>query len=83
MHGLTPDNVADKLAGTDVKIVVARDGTIISAEIVNKSRERRSTDPSNELCGRWTIAALSRPMARDEQRIFLIRFNLNAKEASG
>jgi TonB family protein len=79
----TPDSVANKLAGTDAKIVVARDGTIISAEIVNKSGEP-ALDKS---VGRVLRAVTKLPpfpaTAHDEQRSFLIRFNLEAKEASG
>jgi TonB family protein len=80
---ITPDSVADKLAATDVKIVVARDGTILSAEIISKSGEP-ALDKS---VGRVLRAVTKLPpfpeSARDEQRSFLIRFNLKAKEASG
>jgi TonB family protein len=80
---ITPDSVADKLAGADVKIVVARDGTIISAEIVSKSGEP-ALDKS---VGRVLRAVTKLPpfptSARDEERTFLIRFNLEGKEASG
>ncbi len=80
---ITPDSVADKLAGADVKIVVARDGTILSAEIIKNSGEP-ALDKS---VGRVLRAVTKLPpfptSARDEQRIFLIRFNLEAKEASG
>jgi outer membrane biosynthesis protein TonB len=80
---ITPDSVADKLAATDAKIVVARDGTILSAEIVSKSGEP-ALDKS---VGRVLRAVTKLPpfpaSARDEQRSFLIRFNLESKEASG
>jgi outer membrane biosynthesis protein TonB len=80
---ITPDSVADKLAATDAKIVVARDGTILSAEILSKSGEP-ALDKS---VGRVLRAVTKLPpfpaSARDEQRSFLIRFNLEAKEASG
>jgi TonB family protein len=80
---ITPDSVADKLAGADVKIVVARDGTILSAEIIKNSGEP-ALDKS---VGRVLRAVTKLPpfpaSARDEQRSFLIRFNLEAKEASG
>jgi outer membrane biosynthesis protein TonB len=80
---ITPDSVADKLAATDAKIVVARDGTILSAEIISKSGEP-ALDKS---VGRALRAVTKLPpfpaSARDEQRSFLLRFNLEAKEASG
>ncbi len=80
---ITPDSVADRLAATDAKIVVARDGTILSAEIISKSGEP-ALDKS---VGRVLRAVTKLPpfpaSARDEQRSFVIRFNLKAKEASG
>jgi TonB family protein len=80
---ITPDSVANKLAGADVKIVVARDGTIISAEIISKSSEP-ALDKSVERVLRAVTKLPPFPAsAHDEQRSFLIRFNLEAKEASG
>jgi TonB family protein len=80
---ITPDGVANTLAGADVKIVVARDGTILSAEVVNKSGER-ALDKSVERVLREVAKLPPFPAsAHDEQRSFLIRFNLEAKEGSG
>jgi periplasmic protein TonB len=79
----TPDSVADKLAGADVKIVVARDGRIISAEIIKKSGERaldRSVENALQAVTRLPPFPAG---AHDEQRSFLLRFNLEAKEGSG
>lgn len=79
----TPDSVANRQAATDVKIVVARDGTIISAEIANHSGER-ALDRSVERALRAVEKLPPFPAgAHDEQRTFLIRFNLDAKESSG
>ncbi len=79
----TPDSVANKLAGADVKIVVARDGTIVSAEIINKSGES-ALDKSVERVLRAVTRLPPFPAsAHDEQRSFLLRFNLEAKEGSG
>ncbi|MGD0814236.1 MAG: energy transducer TonB [Verrucomicrobiota bacterium] len=79
----TPDSVANKLAEVGAKIVVARDGTIISAEIVKKSSEP-ALDKS---VGRVLRAVTKLPpfpaTAHDDQRSFLLLFNLDAKEASG
>jgi len=79
----TPDSVADKLAGADVKIVVARDGRIISAEIIKRSGERaldRSVENALQAVTRLPPFPAG---AHDEQRTFLLRFNLEAKEGSG
>jgi protein TonB len=80
---ITPDSVTDKLAGTDVKIVVARDGSIINAEIVHKSGEP-ALNRSVERALRAVTKLPPFPAgATDEQRSFLIRFSLEAKEGSG
>lgn len=80
---IAPDSVADKLAATGVKIVVARDGTILSAEIVSPSGER-PLDKSVERALRAVMKLPPFPSgAHDEQRSFLIRFNLESKEGSG
>jgi TonB family protein len=83
-HAWTPpDSIADKLAGADVKIVVARDGTILSADIVSKSGKPaldRSVDRALRVVTKLPPFPAS---AHDEQRTFLIRFNLESKEASG
>jgi protein TonB len=80
---LAPDNVANKLAEAKVKIVVQRDGTILSAEIISSSGE----DAVDKSVDRALRAVSSLPHfpegANDQQRTFIIRFNLEAKEASG
>jgi TonB family protein len=79
---IAPDSVANKLAGTDVKIVVARDGAIISAEIIKSSSEP-VLDKSVERALRMVPKLPPFPAAsHDEQRSFLIRFNLESKESS-
>jgi len=80
---ITPDGVANKLASADVKIVVARDGSILSAEIINRSGES-ALDRSVERALRAVDHLIPFPAGtQDEERTFLIRFNLEAKEASG
>jgi TonB family protein len=80
---ITPDSVADKLAGASVKIVVARDGTILSAEIISPSGEPALDKSVGKVLRAVTKLPPFPASARDEQRVFLIRFNLEAKEASG
>lgn len=78
-----PDSSGRKNAVADVKIVVARDGSIISAEFVSKS-EDAAIDRSVK---RALDAVPSLPPfpagATDTQRTFIIRFNLEAKESAG
>jgi TonB family protein len=80
---ITPDNIADKLAAAKVEIVVARDGSIISAEVTNPSGDA-ALDRSVEKALRAVTKLPPFPAgATDEQRHFLIRFNLDTKEQSG
>jgi outer membrane biosynthesis protein TonB len=80
---MTPDSVANKLAAADAKIVVARDGTILSADIINKSGEAALDKSVGKVLRAVTKLPPFPATARDEQRTFIIRFNLTAKEASG
>jgi TonB family protein len=80
---VVPDSVANNLAATDVKIVVARDGTILSSEIINRSGER-ALDTSVERVLRVVTKLPPFPAAsQDQERTFLLRFDLTAKEGSG
>jgi outer membrane biosynthesis protein TonB len=79
----TPDSVANRLAGTDVKIVVARDGAIMSAEIINKSGEAALDRSVGKVLRAVTKLPPFPATSHDEQRSFLIRFSLDAKESSG
>ncbi len=78
-----PDDLADRLASADAKIVVARDGSILSAEIVAHSGHRE-LDRSVDQALRAVLKLPPFPeSARDSERAFLIRFNLEAKLSSG
>lgn len=78
-----PDSVANTAAATFVKIVVARDGSILSAEIMTPSGER-SLDRSVERVLREVTKLPPFPAgATDDQRSFVIRFHLENKEGSG
>ena len=80
---VTPDSVAERSAKIDVKIVVARDGTILSADITSKSGES-ALDKSVERALRVVTKLPAFPAAsHDEQRTFLIRFSPIEKEGSG
>lgn len=73
----------DRLANVDAKIVVARDGSILSAEVVSRSGHR-DLDHSVEQVLRAVAKLPPFPeSAQDAERSFLIRFNLEAKELSG
>jgi TonB family protein len=80
---VAPDSVTDKLASVDVKIVVARDGSILQAEIVNKSGERDLNRSVEQALNRVHHLPPFPSASSDEQRSFLLRFNLDAKQGSG
>jgi TonB family protein len=80
---ITPDSTADRLAAVEVKIVVARDGSIISADVTNPSGDS-ALNRSVEKALRAVRKLPPFPSgATDDQRSFLIRFNLDTKESSG
>jgi len=78
-----PDNAANRLATTDVRIVVARDGTIVSSEIVRRSGEEPMDKSVDRVLREVTKLPPFPAGARDEQRTFIIRFDLESKEGSG
>ena len=79
----TPDNVADQLATADARIIIARDGSIKSAEVISRSGTT-SVDRSVERALRAVTQLPAFPAeSHDQERIFVIRFNLKAKEGTG
>jgi TonB family protein len=78
-----PDDVAGSHASADVQILVARDGSIISAEII-----KPSGDAAVDRSVRRALDAVKQlppfpPAAQDAQRSFIITFDLSAKQSSG
>ena len=80
---ITPDNSVNRLSTPEAKVTIARDGSIISAELVRPSGDS-ALDRSVERVLRDVIKLPPFPAStRDTQRTFVIRFNLEAKEMSG
>jgi len=80
---ITPDSVTDRTASVDAKVTIARDGTILSAEIVRPSGNV-ALDKSVERALRFVTKLPPFPAsARDEERTFKIQFSLEAKDTSG
>jgi len=80
---ITPDNAASRLSSADAKVTIARDGRIISAELV-RSSDDRALDKSVERALREVTKLPPFPAStEDTQRTFVIRFNLEAKEMTG
>jgi TonB family protein len=80
---ITPDNAASRMASADAKVTIARDGNIISAELVRPSDDKALDNSVLEALRRVTKLAPFPASTRDTQRTFVIRFNLEAKEMSG
>jgi TonB family protein len=80
---IAPDSMANRLASADAKVTIARDGSIISAELIHPS-EDRELDKSVERALRQVTKLPPFPAStRDTQRTFTIRFSPDAKELAG
>jgi TonB family protein len=80
---IPPDNSASRLSAPDARVTIARDGSIISAELMRPSGDR-ALDLSVERALRDVIKLPPFPAStRDTQRTYVIRFSLEAKEMSG
>lgn len=80
---IQPDNGVAKSALPEARIEVARDGSIIRAELVTPSGERL-LDKSVERALQFVTKLPPFPAeSHDEQRIFIIQFSLELKQATG
>jgi len=80
---ITQDSVADRVAAPVARIVVARDGTIVSAELVTPSGDDSLDKSVDRALRRVTKLPPFPAGAHDEERTFRIRFSLDVKKASG
>ncbi|HEX3717139.1 MAG TPA: TonB family protein [Verrucomicrobiae bacterium] len=80
---VAPENGGDKSAAPEARIVVARDGTILSAEIVSASGDSILDKSVSRTLRIVTKLPPFPAVARDEQRTFRLQFSLDLKEASG
>jgi TonB family protein len=81
---VAPDNIANRLATADAKVTIARDGSVISAELARPSGDS-ALDKSVERVLREVTKLRPFPAsARDTQRTFSLRFSPEeAKEIAG
>jgi len=80
---ITPDNAANRLGTADAKVVVARDGSIVSAVLVRPSDDK-GLDKSVERALREVTKLPPFPVStQDAERTYVIRFSLEAKEMTG
>lgn len=79
-----PEDVADGSATVRVRVTIARNGKVVRTEILSKSGVAALDRSVVEALGR--VDTIGRPFpegAREEQRNFILRFNLNARRAAG
>ena len=79
-----PEEVSDDSATVKAKVVIARDGRVISATIVGRSGVSAVDKSVQAALDR--VNSIGKPFpdgAKEEQRIFYINFNLKAKRALG
>jgi TonB family protein len=80
---ITPDSVADRTPVPVARVVVARDGTILSAELITPSGDSSLDKSVDRALRRVTKLPPFPAGATEEERAFQIQFNLDAKKASG
>jgi len=79
-----PEEISDELATVKVKLVIAREGKVISSEILAKSGLAALDKSVREALGR--VNDIGKPFpegAKEDQRTFIINFNLKAKHRLG
>ena len=78
-----PDDAASRQSVAEAKVTIARDGSIIVAELVRPSDDKALDRSVERALREVTKFPPFPPSTRDTQRTFVIRFNLEAKEMSG
>lgn len=77
----TPDNASDDNASPKVRVVIARDGTVISAHIIEPSGDAAVDASVQQALDRVTTIQPFPDGATESQRTYTIRFNLKAKRS--
>jgi TonB family protein len=79
---VAPDNVADASLTVRVKIVVSRDGTIVSDSIVNRSGSASLDRAVSSVLQRIRSVPRFPDGATDERRTILINFNIHGRPSA-
>jgi hypothetical protein len=80
----TPQDVTDQNATVKAEVIIARDGTIVSTRILQKSGIAALDKSVSEALAR--VDKIGKPFpegAKDEKRQFIINFNLKSRRANG
>jgi len=80
---IAPDDAEDDEATTKVSITVARDGSIISAQVIDESGSAPVDRSVRDTLNRVQSLPPFPEGAADDQRTFIISFNLKAKKLLG
>jgi TonB family protein len=78
-----PDDSASDEANVKVKVIIASDGTVVSAHILSPSGDAGLDDSIQRTLDRVTFIAPFPEGTRDRQRTYIINFNLKAKRMLG
>jgi TonB family protein len=77
-----PDDMADDSATAKVSVTIARDGTVTEAHLVRESGSAATDRSVREVLHRVKYIGVPFPDgAKDDQRTFIINFNLKAKKS--
>ncbi len=79
-----PSDLSDQNPTVKAEVIIARDGTIVSTRILQKSGIAALDKSVSEALGRVDTIGKSFPEgAKDEKRQFIINFNLKSRRANG
>ncbi len=76
---IPPDNTASDEANVKVRVVIASDGTVVSAQVIAPSGDPNTDDSVQRTLDRVTFIAPFPEGTTDKQRSYIINFNLKAK----
>jgi TonB family protein len=80
---IPPEDTASDSAITKASVTIASDGTVLSARIINPSRDPSVDRSVQRALDSVTFIAPFPEGAKDKQRTYTINFNLKAKRLSG
>jgi len=80
---IAPDDTASDSAITKVTVTIARDGTVVSARIIQRSGDAKVDQSVQSTLDRVTFIRPFPEGSTDRQRSFTINFNLKAKRLLG
>jgi len=79
----TPDNASDDTANTQVSVTISRDGSVISSRIITPSGDSAVDGSVQQTLDRVTFIAPFPEGSTENQKTFVITFNLKLKRMLG